>query len=1058
MQYQEKSDNYLADWQDNTPKEEGIILLLADGSIQACNASAEKILGLTAEQIHKWISLDISWQVIHENGLPVTAATHPVQISLRTGKPCLNVVVGHQPNTKLIWLLINSQPLFLANTTTPYAVVLNFTDITRQKQKQSEDQNISQSQKWERALQIFEHQSMQMAKLELDITKRQLLEKSWRDMVLKRLIFHVENSPLAIIEWDQDFRISGWSREAERIFGWQAQEVIGKKCNDWQFIVPEDMEFVNDVVRRLSSGVQTQVIAQNRNYTKDGSIVHCEWYNSALCDESGNLISVLSRVLDVTERKCVEAALRESEARFRQMADASPTLIWMSDTNQLCYYFNQPWLEFTGRTMEQEMGHGWVQGVHPDDLQRCLDTHRKAFNTRQDYRMEYRLKRCDGEYRWILDIGVPHFTSEGTFLGYISSCIDINDRKQAEAECEQMLARSQQYASQLHGLTEAAMAINSELSIEEVIRVITEQARAIIGAHQSVTSMTIDSNWTQAISSMSLSDKYAAWQDYHEKPDGSGIYACVCRMNRPMRMTQAELEAHPQWRGFGKEADKHPPMRGWLAAPLIGRDGHNMGLIQLSDKYEGEFTEEDEAIIVQLAQMASIAIENTQLYEAEQQARTEAEEANCIKDQFLAVLSHELRSPLNPILGWSKLLQSRKFDASKTALALSTIERNARLQAQLIEDLLDISRILQGKLTLNIDTVNLESTIAAAMETVRLAVEAKSLDLQFAIVDSELENTNKNLDSIEINELSDNLKSQSPWNSNKDATQETEFLVMGDSNRLQQVVWNLLSNAVKFTPPGGQVKVQLSTVNCQWSIANGQEKQPTTDNGQRTHDTYAQIRVIDTGKGIDPNFLPHVFDYFRQADSATTRKFGGLGLGLAIVRQVVELHGGTVLVESPGEGLGATFTVQLPLLATKAVAEKDKQVESSLGNLQGIRILVVDDEDDSRDFISFVLQEEGAEVMSVSSAIEGLQVLSNFKANILLSDIGMPDMDGYMFIRQIRTWQPEAGGQIPAIALTAYAGEYNQQQAIAAGFQMHISKPAEPTELVAAVTKLAKRR
>lgn len=876
-----------------------------------------------------------------------------------------------------------------------------------------------------------------LANWQVDIIECQQKEKCWRDIVLQRLIFHVENSPLAVVEWDREFCISRWSQEAERIFGWQAQEVIGKKFNDWQFIVPEDVEFVTDVIRRLSSGSDTQVVARNRNYTKDGSIVHCEWYNSALCNESGQLISVLSQVLDVTERKRIEAALRESEERFRQMADASPTLIWMSDTNQLCYYFNKPWLEFTGRTMNQEMGNGWAQGVHPDDLQRCFDTHRDAFDTRQDYTMEYRLKRFDGEYRWILDIGVPHFTSEGTFVGYIGSCVDINDRKQAEAEREQMLARSRQYASQLHGLTEAAMAINSELSIEEVIRVITEQARAIIGAHQSVTSMTLNQNWAQSISSISLSNKYAAWQDDCEQPDGSGIYGCVCQMNRPMRMTQAELEAHPQWQGFGKQADKHPPMRGWLAAPLIGRDGHNMGLIQLSDKYEDEFTEEDEAIIVQLAQMASIAIENTQLYEAEQQARAEAEEANSIKDQFLAVLSHELRSPLNPILGWSKLLQSRKIDPSKTAAALSTIERNAKLQAQLIEDLLDISRILQGKLTLNIDKVNLISTISAAMETVRLAVEAKSIDLRFAILDLELENASKK-EYIEFNKLSNNLKSPIP---------NPKFLVMGDSNRLQQVIWNLLSNAVKFTPSGGRVEVQLSAL-------KGQEKQQTID-------TYAQIRVIDTGKGIEPNFLPHVFDYFRQADSATTRKFGGLGLGLAIVQQVVEFHGGTVIVESPGEGQGATFTVQLPLLQTKVTAtenEKDKQVESSWRNLQGIRILVVDDEVDSRDFISFLLQEEGAEVISVSSAIEALQILPNSKPDVLLSDIGMPEMDGYMLIRQVRTWQPQEGGQIPAIALTAYAGEYDRQQAFNAGFQMHVSKPTEPSQLVAAVTKLAKKQ
>ncbi|YAF98727.1 MAG: ATP-binding protein [Nodularia sp. CChRGM 3473] len=707
----------------------------------------------------------------------------------------------------------------------------------------------------------------------MDLTEQTQVQNSLRD-VLQRLTFHVENSPLAIIEWDHEFCISRWSQAAERIFGWQAEEVIGKKFQDWQFVFGEDVELVNDIVRRLCDCRESQVVSRNRNYTKDGSVVYCEWYNSALCDQSGKLISVLSQVLDVTRRK------------------------------------------------------------------------------------------------------------------------------QAEAEREQMLARSQRYTRQLHGLTEAALAINSALTIEEVLRVITEQAREIIGAHQSVTSMTLDDDWAKLMNSISLSDKYAAWRD-HQQPSGLGIDANICQTNRPMRMTQAELAAH-----FGQQL----PMRGWLAAPLIGRDGHNIGLIQLSDKYEDEFTKEDEAIIVQLAQMASIAIENTRLYEAEQQARTQAEEANCIKDEFLAVLSHELRSPLNPILGWSKLLQSRKFDTSKTATALATIERNARLQAQLIEDLLDVSRILQGKLRLNVDKVNLVTTIDSALETVRLAAEAKKIDLKFSPV--------TNLALKDTNSVS-----------------HPPLLVMGDPNRLQQVVWNLLSNAVKFTPQGGRVQVCLECV-----------------------DSHIQIRVIDTGKGINPKFLAHVFDYFRQADSATTRRFGGLGLGLAIVRQLVELHGGTVFAESAGEGQGATFTVHLPALQTQLTAadsQEDREMDFNLGNLEGIKILVVDDDFDSRDFISFVLEEEGAEVISVSSAIEALQSLPESKVDVLLSDIGMPEIDGYMLMRQVRTWTPEAGGKIPAIALTAYAGEYNQQQALSAGFQMHLTKPAEPSELVAAVARLA---
>jgi PAS domain S-box-containing protein len=849
-----------------------------------------------------------------------------------------------------------------------------------------------------------------------DITTRKTTEISLQN-ALQRLNFHVENSPLAVVEWDHEFRVSRWSVEAERIFGWQASEVIGKNFQDWQFVFTEDLEVVTDAVTRLTKGIENRNISYNRNYTKDNSIVSCEWYNSTLLDESGKLISVLSLALNVTERERMEAALRESEKRFREMADASPTLIWMSDTSKLCNYFNKTWLEFTGRTIEEEMGNGWTEGVHPEDLQYCIDIYLNAFDAREEFSMEYRLKRYDGEYRWILDNGVPRFTSSGDFIGYIGSCTDISDRKLAEAEREEIFVQVQQYAHQLRGLTQAALAINSALTVEEVIQIITERSRFLIGAHQSVTSMTIDRNWAQSISATSFSNKYAAWQDYKQKPDGSGIYAYICEINRPIRMTQVELEAHPRWRKFGTEAAKHPPMRGWLAAPLTGRDGRNIGLIQLSDKYaESEFTAEDEAILVQLTQIASVAIENTRLYEAEQLARTQAESANRIKDEFLAVLSHELRTPLNPIIGWSKLLRTRKFDEAKTAEALATIERNAKLQVQLIEDLLDVSRILRGKLTLNVDKVNLSLIILAALETIRLAAEAKSISI--------------------VTTLDPNVGQ-----------------ITGDAGRLQQVIWNLLSNAVKFTPNGGRVEVRLSMeMGSGGQGGQGGQFFPPIPPSSR----YAQITVSDTGKGIALEFLPYAFDYFRQADSATTRKFGGLGLGLAIVRQLVELHGGTVFVESPGEGQGATFTVKLPLLAITDLGESELTTEAEFNslNLEGIKILIVDDDVDSRDFITFLLQEENAEVIAVSSALEALEILAKSKLDILLSDIGMPEMDGYMLIRQVRNWLPEQGGQIPAIALTAYAGEYDRQQAISAGFQMHIPKPIEPAELIAAVTKL----
>jgi PAS domain S-box-containing protein len=402
----------------------------------------------------------------------------------------------------------------------------------------------------------------------------------------------------------------------------------------------------------------------------------------------------------------------------------------------------------------------------------------------------------------------------------------------------------------------------------------------------------------------------------------------------------------------------------------------------------------------ELAYRASLAIDNAQLYQLAQRDRAKAEAANRIKDEFLAVLSHELRSPLNPIIGWTKILRSKRLDPTKTEQALEKIERNAKLQAQLIEDLLDVSSILQGKMTLKVARVDLAATIEAALETVRLAAEAKNIHVQIA-----------------FNPLTGT--------------------VSGDTNRLQQVVWNLLSNAVKFTPAGGIINVHLEQVG-----------------------TYAQIQVRDTGIGISGEFLPHVFEYFRQEDGTTTRRFGGLGLGLAIVRYFVELHGGTVKADSAGANLGATFTVQLPMNRVERQGEKTENSipndQNSIVNtpLTGIRVLIVDDDAEMRELAEFILSQSGAEVTTAASAAQALTCLNQSVPDLLVCDIGMPEIDGYSLIRQIRKWSPEAGGNIPAIALTAYAGEINQQQAIAAGFQIHLAKPVEPEELVKAILHL----
>jgi PAS domain S-box-containing protein len=386
-------------------------------------------------------------------------------------------------------------------------------------------------------------------------------------------------------------------------------------------------------------------------------------------------------------------------------------------------------------------------------------------------------------------------------------------------------------------------------------------------------------------------------------------------------------------------------------------------------------------------------MERDLLLEKEQLARSQAEDANRIKDEFLAIVSHELRSPLNPILGWSRLLQTRKLGEVKTREALATIERNVKLQTQLIDDLLDVARILRGKLSLNAVPVNLTLIIESAIETVRTAAIAKSI-----LIHPVLPNVGE---------------------------------VWGDSTRLQQIVWNLLSNAIKFTPEHGRVSVYLEQI-----------------------DGLAQITVTDTGKGISPEFLPHIFEYFRQEDSSITRQYGGLGLGLAIVRSLVEAHGGTIGAASPGVGEGAIFIIRLPLLSTEVQSDRSNGSKDTEIDLTGVRVLLVDDDPDNRELLAFIFNEYGAQTMATASASEVLACLETFKPDILISDIGMPETDGYVLLRQLRSRLPAQGGVIPAIAITAYAKQEDRERALLAGFQEHISKPVEPRKLVEAVVNL----
>jgi PAS domain S-box-containing protein len=537
-----------------------------------------------------------------------------------------------------------------------------------------------------------------------DITARKQAEEATH-AAYQQLAFHVESSPLAVVEWDSDFRVSRWSESAERLFGWKANDVIGKHVNEWRFVFADDVDAVALVTNRQREGVEVQGITRNRNYTREGRVLFCEWYNSVLRDDRGKLVSVLSLVLDVTARQSAE------EER---------------------------------------------------------------------------------------------------------------------------------------------------------------------------------------------------------------------------------------------------------AASLV----------------------------------------------RERDARRHAEEADRLKDEFLATLSHELRTPLTSILGWASMIRNREVEGSNAARAIETIERNARSQARLIDDLLDVSRIITGNLRLDLHPLNLAPIVEAALDALRPTADAKGIQLYTRFVPG-------------------------------------DCLVKGDTNRLRQVIWNLLSNAIKFTHRGGNVRIELHCV-----------------------EVTARLTVSDTGDGISAEFLPYVFDRFRQAEGSISRKQGGLGLGLAVARHLVELHGGTISAESEGLGNGSTFTVELPLAQERRdparAEEREREVErrrsrGGVVRLDGVHALLVEDDDDSRKLLGAMLKRYGAKVTSTKSAAEALRVFEDELPDVMISDIGMPDVDGYELIRTLRAAPPERGGLTPAIALTGYASRKDRERALGAGYQKHMAKPIEQGDLITAIASLVGR-
>ncbi|MCL6751056.1 PAS domain S-box protein [Nostoc sp. CCCryo 231-06] len=787
-------------------------------------------------------------------------------------------------------------------------------------------------------------------------------------------------------------------------------------------------------------GCELDVIHEN------GKIVNLLEYVAPLFDEEGKTRGSVGAFLDITERKQAEEVLLNQQKWLEDVLNLMPRPLLFIEPGTAR-------VTFANRSANELAGGEFPKGVPAKDYHTVYyytDADGDRIPNEQMPGVRVALgERLNGlEVDWHTPGGVRSLLVFADTLpamhGHQATCIlvfqEISNLKQAEKALSLGYKRLKLLFDTANNLLSSQEPV---LLIDSVYRKLREQ----IGIEVYLNYLVEDNSQVMRLGSYSGICPEMA-KEIEWLAVGEGVSGGVAQKRHPLAVENVQQSTEAQ-----TELIRSLGITAYYAYPLIAQ-GRLLGTLSFGSRTRSSFTENQKGMMQAVCDQIAIAMERASLIASLQLQTEQLQEANRMKDEFLGVLSHELRSPLNAILGWAQLLQRGKLSETLIARATETIERNAKAQTQLIEDLLDISRMMRGKLRLNVRTCNLVPMIESSLDTVSLAAQSKEIDLRFSLIPSkETRNAPPGiLPVVTIAQNSDlglginheNLESRESQSQTM-LGENSQFLVSGDFERLQQIIWNLLSNAIKFTPTGGRVEMQLSVV-------TGPEKQQITDK-------YAQIQVIDTGIGISPDFLPYVFDRFRQADSSSTRSYGGLGLGLAIVRNLVELHGGTVYANSLGKEQGATFTVKLPLLKSPPldpIAPLPLSPSISL-SLLGVRVLVVDDQADTRDFITTILEQYQAEVQAVESVAKALQLITQWKPDVLVSDIGMPDEDGYSLIRKLRSQPPELGGNIPAAALTAYTRAEDRMRAIQEGYQLHLPKPIEAAELATVVARLAGR-
>jgi PAS domain S-box-containing protein len=802
-----------------------------------------------------------------------------------------------------------------------------------------------------------------------------------------------------------DGRIVEANEAAAAAYGYSHDELLTKSLRDVRG--PDTLPLLGEQLRRADEG---GILFETTHRRRDGSTFPVE-VSATGADVAGERL-VLSVIRDITERKAAEEELRRSQQLFEGVAEAIPDVLYLYDLEEgrVTYTNREVWnvLGYTPEQVEAMDSRLFESLLHPDDLPRVPE-HLARLTTLRDGEVEefeFRMRHADGGYRWLLSRDVVFTrTAAGLVKTTCGVTQDVTVRRQGLKLIE----------GQNRVLEMLAAGEPLDRLLEVLIRVVEEQGGEMLC---SVLMVSEDGQTLRRGVAPSLPPAY--FEQSEGLPVGPLSGSCGTAAHRREAVVVGDIASDPLWAGRGHVALAHG-LRACWSTPVVSSTGQVLAVFGVYYREPRRPRPEERRLVEVAAHVAAVAIERRQaererelLLESESAARVEAERANRLKDEFLATLSHELRTPLTAIHGWAKMLAGGALDAETARRAVQVIERNAEAQRQIVDDVLDASRIITGKLRVEPEEVDLLGVVRESLDAMRPAAEAKGI------------------------ELICNFDPQAGR-------------IVGDPHRLRQVIWNLLSNAVKFTDRGGCVEVEAGQ-----SLSS------------------VRLTVSDTGAGIAPEFLPYVFDRFRQADGSTTRQHGGLGLGLSIVRHIVEAHGGSVHAYSAGVGQGASFTVELPLPAgVQRAPRKDARAGQPPGRgagdqtgdqieappaLFGVRVLVVEDDPDTLELMKVFLARHGAEVTAAASAAGALEALGPARPDVIVSDIGMPGEDGYELMRRVRSLAPEAGGLTPAVALTAYATDADRLKALRAGFQAHVGKPVDPPALLAAIINLAALR